>query len=181
MRLTQTLRQALAAAVLCCVAPQIAYAQSDPEMVVKAVMIRKFAEFIRWPDAVAPQNTMQVNVCVYGDAPMSEMTAVFSKTSASNPVKFSLSTLSQLSDAGACHILFVGASRQSQVGSITAALAGKPVLTVSDADGFAEKGGMIGFRIVDGKVRYDINNRAFGAAQLKVDAQLLEIANKVVE
>ena len=175
MHLSKPIIRAILAAVLCCGAPFAAHAQSDPEM------MRKFAEFVRWPDALAPQQTMQVRVCIYGEMPMQEFSAIFSKTSASNPIKFMLSAVGQPGDAAGCHMLFIAASRASQVDAALSALAGKPVLTVSDAPGFAEKGGMIGFNIINGKVRYDINNTVFAPSQLKVDAQLLEIANKVVE
>lgn len=154
-----------------------AYA-ADQEMVIKAVMIRKFVEFIKWPAEVSPANKMQVNVCVYGTTGMSDMDAVFSKTSSASPIKYTLKNISQLSGvAGQCHVVFLASSKASNL----SALASQPVLSISDGNNFAENGGMIGFQLIDGKIRYNINNAAFDRAGLKVDAQLLEIANKVVE
>jgi hypothetical protein len=177
MRLLRFCIAALAGGVLVVAAPVSVRADTNSEMVVKAVMIRKFAEFVTWPDAISPQNDKHVKVCVYGDSSMSQMGAVFSKTSASSTIRYSLATVSQLPEAGVCHVVFLGAGKQDQF----AALKSKSILIVGDSSGFVERGGMIGFEIVDGKVRYNINNKAFGAAGLKVDAQLLEIANKVVE
>lgn len=157
-------------------AATLARADENSEMVIKAVMIRKFVEFIKWPDAVAPQKQLLVKVCVYGDSPMANMDPVFEKAS-SSPVKYSLKTVGSASEAAGCHVVFIGSSKTGELSGFT----GKPVLTVSDAGGFAERGGMIGFQLIDGKVRYNINNKAFGAAGLKIDAQLLEIANKVVD
>lgn len=164
------------AAALICAPNTHAYADAQSETV-KAVMIRKFAEYVRWPEANSPQKEMQVRVCVYGDSPMSQMGAVFAKTSPANPIKFTLVPLSDLGAAGSCHIVFIGGGS----GEAAARLAKLPVLTVSDVDGFANNGGMIGFEIIDGKVRYNINRQALSAADLKADAQLLAIANKVVE
>ena len=156
-----------------------ARADGNSEMVVKAVMIRKFVEFVTWPEAVAPQKEMLVKVCVYGDSAMTQMGAVFSKTSGASAIKYSLTSISQLDNVtGNCHVLFIAASKQDHLSGV---LSKKPVLTVSDSQGFVEKGGMIGFQVIDGKIRYNINNRAFGESQMKIDAQLLEIANKVVE
>lgn len=177
MRLYRHLSAALAVVALSMASAWPARADTNSEMVVKAVMIRKFVEFIKWPDAISPQKNMVVNVCVYGDSLMSQMNPVFDKTAGAAAIKFSLHTLTQLDGTeNNCHILFLAPSKQDQL----SALRGRPILTVSDAPGFAEKGGMIGF-IVDGKVRYNINNKAFSLSQLKIDAQLLEIANKVVE
>lgn len=159
-----------------------ARADANSEMVVKALMVGKFIEFIKWPTPASPQQQMQVKICVYGDSAMSQMQAVFSKLSSNSSLKYSLSHIAQLAEAtGNCHIIFIGTVKGETTSSTLSALAGKPLLTVSDSDGFVEKGGMVGFQIIDGKVRYNINNRAFGEAQLKIDAQLLEIANKVVE
>lgn len=170
----------LVAAAFSCSTWTSALAQSEQETTIKAVMIRKFVEFIKWPEQVSPQKDMQVRVCVYGDSAMAQMNAVFDKKSATSSIKYVLSGISQLSAAaGTCHVVFISGS--SDVSGALAALADKPVLTVSDAPGFAEKGGMIGFLLIDGKVRYNINNKAFGNAHIKVDAQLLEIANKVVD
>jgi hypothetical protein len=168
---------AFAAFLMAVSTTSLARADANSEMVVKAVMIRKFVEFVKWPEAVAPQNDMRVKVCTYGDTPMATMNAVFDKTSASAPIKYTLGAINSAGDAGNCHVVFIGASKIGDLGSF----AGRPVLTVSDAGGFAEKGGMIGFLLIEGKVRYNINNSAFGAAGLKIDAQLLEIANKVVD
>jgi len=177
MRFLPTLLGVLSFAAFCGVSVVPVRADENSEMIVKAVMIRKFVEFIRWPDAVAPQKEMRVKVCVLGDSPMAQMNAVFDKTSVSAPVKYTLNSIGSVGEAVNCHVLFIGSSMVSQLG----ALSGKPVLTVSDTDGFAQRGGMIGFQIIDGKVRYNINNKSFGTAQLKIDAQLLEIANKVVD
>ena len=62
-----------------------------------------------------------------------------------------------------------------------AALRGQPVLTVSDIGNFAESGGMIGFVTDDNKVKVEVNAKAITSAGLRVDAQLLEIAVKVID
>ena len=167
--------------VVPCMAVWPVLAAPTPEQI-KAVMIRKFVEFVKWPDAVSPRNEMLVKICVYGNSSMSAAREIFEKVGANQAVRYSFSTLSQISAVPqSCHVVFISSEEQGNMGSIMGGLKGKPVLTISDMSGFADKGGMIGFNLVDGKVRYDINNRAFGAAELSVDAQLLETANKVVE
>ena len=55
------------------------------------------------------------------------------------------------------------------------------LLTVSDIDNFAERGGMIGFTTQENKVKLVINPKAATAAGMRIDAQLLEIASRVIE
>jgi hypothetical protein len=85
---------------------------------------------------------------------------------------------SAASAASHCHVVFIASG--SDVGAAKTALQGKPVLTVSDSEGFAESGGMIGFVVADNKIKIEVNPKAASAAGLRVDAQLLEIALKVI-
>ena len=135
-----------------------------------------------WPEEVSPRNDMHLRVCIYGDSSMASAAEVFTKTSPNATMKFSLSVRENLDNiSGACHILFIAVSKQDQLSSILGSLKNVPVVTVSDMNGFVEKGGMVGFQQVDQNMRYNINNKSFGETGIKVDAQLLEVANKVVE
>jgi hypothetical protein len=58
-------------------------------------------------------------------------------------------------------------------------LRGRPILTVSDADGFAEAGGMIGLFIEDSRVRFAINLGAAESAHLTISSRLLNLARIV--
>jgi hypothetical protein len=53
------------------------------------------------------------------------------------------------------------------------------VLTVSDIERFAERGGMIALRIVDRKVHFDINVHTVEQAGLKLSSQLLRLAKVI--
>ena len=61
------------------------------------------------------------------------------------------------------------------------ALNGVPALTISDIDGFAAQGGMIGFATRDGKLSFQVNPAASGRAGLEIGAQLLQLATLVEE
>jgi hypothetical protein len=53
-------------------------------------------------------------------------------------------------------------------------------VTISDAPGFAEDGGVIGFVIVDERLRFDINEAVAVKRRLKISAKLLELARSVI-
>ena len=73
-----------------------------------------------------------------------------------------------------------GKSESGSMGRILAAADGKPILTVSDLPDFALAGGMIGLKIVDNHVRFDINARIARKVGLQLSAQLLRLADLVV-
>jgi hypothetical protein len=80
-----------------------------------------------------------------------------------------------------CDILFVGSSERGNLQAILAALRKAPVLTVSDMDRFAERGGMIGLFTEASRVRFAINADAIQRAGLTPGSQLLRLARIVAE
>lgn len=78
-----------------------------------------------------------------------------------------------------CAVLFVGRNAADTLPEILAALAGTSVLTVSDAESFAERGGVIQLFVEDGRMRFAINVQAAKAARLALSAQLLSLARIV--
>lgn len=55
------------------------------------------------------------------------------------------------------------------------------LLTVSDNDNFASRGGIIGFSNDNGRIRFDINLDAARQAQIKISSKLASLARKVIE
>ena len=55
------------------------------------------------------------------------------------------------------------------------------VLTVSDAEGFARDGGMVGFVREGMQLRFDINREAARRGQLRLSAELLKVARSVID
>ena len=79
-----------------------------------------------------------------------------------------------------CQMLYISKSESDEMRSILAAADGKPVLTVSDLPKFVHAGGMIGLKILDNRVRFDVNARIAKKVGLQLSAQLLRLADVVV-
>ena len=60
-------------------------------------------------------------------------------------------------------------------------LDGAAILTVGEFGEFAARGGQIGFRTEDRKVRFDINIAAVERSGLKISAQLMKLGRIVKE
>lgn len=87
--------------------------------------------------------------------------------------------LKDTAQASQVHILYIGASEVPRLPGILKAVEGTSVLTVSDIDGFAERGGMIGFRMDGKKVRFDISPQQASRSGLRISSQLLTLARVV--
>ena len=77
-------------------------------------------------------------------------------------------------------MLFVGA-RSDVAGPVLRAAAGRPILTVGDGDRFLENGGVIVMKIVDGRVRFEVNATNAARNGLRISSQLLSLALTVRE
>ena len=161
--------------------PYAPKAEGGKEALVKAAFIFNFVKFISWPGERAIATQSSIDICVLGDSDLSSAASVFKQASSA---KLALQLVPERSAKSAvthCHIVFVGDSEEGKLSDVMASLKGQPVLTVSDISNFAERGGMIGFVLTDNKIKLAVNKRAIESAGLKVDAQLLEIALKVID
>lgn len=83
-------------------------------------------------------------------------------------------------DLSACHLLFFGPLAAPEEGEVLRRVAALPLLTVSDAAGFVDRGGMIGFTVQGSRLRFEINRAAAAAAGLGLRSKLLRLAERVV-
>ena len=74
---------------------------------------------------------------------------------------------------------FVSSSEADHIADVLRRVADKPVLTVSDIDGFAARGGILNFVLRDKKIRFVINVQAADRAGLKLSSRLLKLAEIV--
>ena len=78
-----------------------------------------------------------------------------------------------------CHVLFVSKSEEQNLAGIMDWLKGKSILTVSDLEGFAQRGGMIRFITERNKIRFRINLESVKASKLSLSSKLLRAAEIV--
>jgi hypothetical protein len=81
--------------------------------------------------------------------------------------------------AASCQILFVGASSLAKARPVLDELRSRSVLTVGESAGFAVNGGIISFKVEDGRVRFEINPKAAEQAHLQISSRLLSLAQIV--
>jgi hypothetical protein len=79
-----------------------------------------------------------------------------------------------------CQVLFVGRRDAARLSRVLGELKAGPILTVGESDGFVEQGGMIGFCLVENKVRFEINVQAAEQAKLRISSRLLLLAKTVI-
>ena len=82
-------------------------------------------------------------------------------------------------NAVVCHLAFVATSDPRQLAANLQRLSRRPVMTVGDVNGFAGAGGVLGMKLQNEKIHFEINTTAVEQQGLVVRAQLLQLATVV--
>lgn len=146
------------------------------EYQVKAVFLFNFAQFVDWPpDAVADSQAPLV-IGVLGENPFGDLLDAAVRGEHRGARSFVVRRYQRVDDIKSCDILFINLPEGDRPEAVLAELKRRPILTVSDADGFAEHGGMIGFVTDRNRIRLKINLGAAQAAHLTISSKLLRVA-----
>ena len=158
-----------------------AYGQSAPsrEYQVKAVFLFNFTQFVDWPPAAFPEDTASLVIGVLGDDPFGPYLDEIVRGEQVNNRHLTVRRYRRPEDIGACQVLFISRSEDRNLGKVLTAVKGSDVLTVSDADAFASRGGMIQLATEKGKIRLKINVDAARASSLTISSKLLRSAEIV--
>lgn len=146
----------------------------------KAAFVFNFTRYIEWPERAFPAREAPLQLCLLGrDSIGSALTALESRQVQGRTVTVRM--LAGVDEHRGCHVVFVGASEARRLAPVLRSLAGQPVLTVSDADGFIDAGGAIGIVQGDGRLQFEVNRAALEQAQLKASSNLLKLARNLTD
>lgn len=169
----------LAVAVIATVPATVREAAAQPmEAAVKAAFLPKFAPYATWPALSVPPAGASYVICVVGRDPFGALIddAVVGERRDVSPL--SVRRLDRVDRGSGCHIVYFGGSAVQPVAAGLAALAGAPVLTVTDARVGRDRG-IVHFELKSGRVRFHIDNEAAARADLILSSKLLSLALSV--
>jgi len=153
-------------------------AAGNPEYKIKAALIYKLAKFVSWPDKVFADADQPLRICVLGKNPFDDaLQAISSRTVAGRSL--TVGDVSGGGDLQGCQLVFVADSEERQLGATIAGFSGQPILTVSDIEGFARRGGMVEIGRSGKRLEIRINPDAAQRAGVQIAAPLLGMANIV--
>jgi hypothetical protein len=148
------------------------------EYEVKAAFLYNFAKLVQWPESALGGQAPFV-VGVLGDDPFGGVLEKTFEGKAISGHPMLPRRFDRLEEAVTAHVLFVATSEESELTRVLGALRGRPVLSAGEANAFAERGGIVGFKTQDRRVRFDINLERAEESGLKISSQLLKLATIV--
>jgi hypothetical protein len=150
------------------------------EYQVKAAFLYNFAKFVEWPPQAFGVAANSIIVCVVGETPIYAFleTAVIDKTAWNRSL--AVRKVSDAQDATGCHILFIGRADRKRIPAVLAAITQWGVLTVGETPEFVADGGVVNFKLENGRVRFEINVDAARREKLRISSKLLSLAEIVM-
>jgi uncharacterized protein DUF4154 len=164
---------ALASALLLVQSPRAS------EYQVKAVFLFNFAQFVDWQPVAAQDPRAPLLIGILGDDPFGAFLDETVRGERLGMRPFEIRRYRQLADIETCSILFISRSENERIADILSTLRNRPILTVSEADDFAKRGGMIQFVNDKNRIRLRINLEAAQAANVTISSKLLRVAEIV--
>jgi hypothetical protein len=151
---------------------------TEPE--VEAAYLSNFGKFVTWP-ADRAAATQHFEICIVGKDPFGKALDTTVDGERIGGRTISVRRLAQLQQAESCSILFVGSSEEARLAEILDSAHRFNLLTVSDVQHFAERGGVIGLVVKGDRVRFEVNRRAAERCHLQLSSELLKVAVRVID
>lgn len=165
---------------VCCCSTFVYAAEQPSEAQLKAAYLYNFAKFITWPENVFDDATAPFVIGLFNADKVEKFAdSLTAKKIRNRPVVIKhFDSLKNISD---CHILYLGSLATNAEKTLLKKLKTKPVVSVADANHFAEHGGLIQFISVRNRLRFIINLDQANRTGIKIEAQLLSLAIDVLE
>ena len=148
------------------------------EQKVKAGLICNLLKYVDWPEESGAAPEPSVVICIFGNDPFGGSLDPLAQRTV-NQRRIEIRRVDAIAETQRCHLLFVNANEHRRWTEISAFLAGKSVLTVSDFEAFVGSGGMVEFTHQDQHIAVSIDMTAVSAAGLRVHDRLLNLARVV--
>jgi hypothetical protein len=151
-------------------------ATAKSEEAIQAALILQLAKFVEWPRGNFQSASSPIVVGVMGDKRLREILTFMAIDKKVRKRGIRVVDAKASSSWSSVQILFIDESKGSDISRVLRSVNGKSVLTVSEAEGFPEQGGMVYFDRVSKKIHLTINTAATSAVRLSLDSKLLSIA-----
>jgi hypothetical protein len=162
-----------------------AAAQAPRPSEVKAAFLAKFAKFADWPADALPANA-PITFCVMGDDEVAGAIERLDRARAGEArelkvLRLKADILSRREDPTlrSCHMLYASGLDSKLWPVLLSAIEGAPVFSVSDSEGFAERGGVAALYVELKRMRFAINIDTVRRSGLHLSSGFLDLARIV--
>lgn len=148
-------------------------AQERPEHELHSMMIYNFLKYIQWPGA---KNTGDFVIGVLGDDNVYTTLNSWYGDKTRGDKTFVVKRFETVNDIQPCQILYLGTDASDLFDDVQVKLINSSTLTITDKHGLGAKGSCINFRVIDKRLKFELNQASMQRSNLKISSQLSSMA-----
>jgi hypothetical protein len=154
----------------------IAQPGTAPQYQVKAVFLYNFTQFVEWPASAFANANAPFVIGVLGENVFGNYLEEAVRNEKINGRPIVVIHYTDPAEIKNCHMLFINSKEANKADLPLSSLKDRGILTVSDADYFVSRGGIVAFFNENNKIRFRINLEAAKEANLKFSSKILRVA-----
>jgi hypothetical protein len=148
-------------------------AQDRPTHEIHAAMLFNFIKYVQWPNE---GDGGEFVVGVIGDDNVFNTLNQWYNGKQKGSKKYVIKKLTSPGESSNCQVVYVGKAKNKDFEDIKNSISGKSILTITDGNGLGQKGSCINFKVIDGKLKFELNQATLTSSNLKVSSQLSSMA-----
>jgi len=148
-------------------------AQDRPTHEIHAAMLYNFIKYVQWPNE---GEAGEFVVGVIGDDNVFNTLNQWYNGKQKGSKKYVIKKLASAGESSSCQVVYVGKAKSRDFDDIKNNISGKSILTITDGNGLGQKGSCINFKVIDGKLKFEMNQATLTSSNLKVSSQLSSMA-----
>ena len=147
-------------------------AQQKPIHEIYSMMMFNFIKYVQWPE----EGASEFVIGIVGNADILNTMNTYYKGNKIGTKTLVVRKIQTPADADGCHVVFIDKTKSSEFDSYKNRVSGKSTLVITDKNGLGERGSGINFKVVDSKLKFELNQKAIENAHLKVANSLSSMA-----
>ena len=144
----------------------------------KAAFIYNFTKYVSWSNN---DTSHTFNISIIGESDIAFPLEEIAQKRKVGDREIKIYRPKDINSIPQSHILFISSSESDSLSHILSVINQSNTLTVSDSDGFAKMGVGINFIFKNGKIGFELNQKAIDRVGLSVSSQLKKLAILVNE
>ena len=147
--------------------------EERPMYEIHSAMLFNFMKYIQWPNET---DGGEFVLGIFGEDDVFNTMKSRYDGKPKGTKKYVVKKLTSPAEAAGCSVVYIGKFKSKDFDEVKTAVNGKPVLTITDSNNLGQKGSCINFKVIGGKLKFEINNNSVTEANLKVSSQLSSMA-----
>jgi len=163
----------LAPLLLACVS--LAFAQPDSEPQLESAYLVNFLKYVEWPAS----NRSTTTICLFGRDTLGSFLSAHEGRMISGK-ELRIRRVNSPDDMPNCQLVYIPEVEEARIGAMLRWTHGLPILTASNAEGFARSGGGIELLSNGGRMQFIVNADSLSRHGLTPSSQMMRLAYRVI-